>query len=201
MSYEGLTFVGNRAVAHLGGNIKEGDPFTFSPGVWDYVINRFALGSILDLGSGMGYAAEYFFKKGIRVVAVDGMDENVSNSVYPTVQIDLTKSAVRCNVDLVHCQEVVEHVDEKHLQNVLDSLSNGQFILMTHALPGQGGHHHVNLQPSEYWTAHLSRCGYVQMIEDTARMRRIAAAEGAIYLAQSGLLFARGGCIIGQGPK
>ena len=31
---------------------------------------------------------------------------------------------------------------------------------MTHALPGQPGHHHVNCQPIEYWVAVMQAFGF-----------------------------------------
>jgi 2-polyprenyl-3-methyl-5-hydroxy-6-metoxy-1,4-benzoquinol methylase len=76
MSYAGLTDVTDEAERHLGGNVLEGDPFTFSPNVWDYLIKRFALKTVLDLGSGMGHTANYFHRAGLQVVAVDGLKEN-----------------------------------------------------------------------------------------------------------------------------
>jgi SAM-dependent methyltransferase len=192
MNYQGLRFNTDANAVHLGGNVLEGDPFSYAPAVWNYVIGRFAIGSVLDLGCGLGHAAEYFFRKGLKVVAVDGLSDNVRNRLYPTVMLDITRGPVCCRVDLVHCQEVVEHIEELYLENLLVSLSAGQFILMTHAPPGQGGHHHVNLQPSEYWIAHLKRHGFSLLVEDTQRIRRLAAAEGAAYFSQAGLLFARG---------
>lgn len=190
MTYAGLSFKANEIEAHLGGNVAEGDPFTFSPSVWEYTINRFAVSSVLDLGSGLGYAAEFFFRKGLRVIAVDGLTENVRHAVYPTMKIDLCKSKVTCKVDLVHCQEVVEHIEEEHLDNLLSSLCCGKYVLMTHALPGQGGHHHVNLQPREYWVEHMRRRGFSCLEEDSNRIRNLALAEGARYVAASGLIFA-----------
>jgi hypothetical protein len=190
-SYDGLTFNTDDQAIHLGGNVREGDPYTYSPKVWDYVISRFAIGSVLDLGSGLGYSAAYFFRKGLRVVAVDGLEANVRGAVYPTIRVDITQSKVICPVDLVHCQEVVEHIEERYLGNLLDSICNGKFVLMTHALPGQGGHHHVNLQPSQYWIDHMHERGFTHLVEDSLRVRRLAESEGAMYLQSSGLLFAR----------
>jgi hypothetical protein len=103
--------------------------------------------------------------------------------------IDLTMSHVACSVDLVHCQEVVEHVEEKHLENVLLSLCCGKFIAMTHALPGEEGHHHVNCQPDEYWIQHLETRGCSFLSTDTDRIRSIAQSEGALFMAKSGLVF------------
>jgi SAM-dependent methyltransferase len=155
MSYQGTRVVVSASEPHLGGNIAEGDPFTFSPTVGDYLISRFAVNSVLDLGSGSGYAADYFFRRGLKVVAVDGLAENCRKAKFPTMCCDLTKTSVLCRVDLVHCQEVAEHIESAFVDNFLESLTCGKFIVMTHAVPGQGGHHHVNEQPASYWTEAL----------------------------------------------
>lgn len=190
MTYAGLSFSADGSEPHLGGNVIQGDPFTYSPAVWEYTINRFAVSSVLDLGSGLGYAAEYFFRRNMRVIAVDGLKDNVRKAIYPTLKVDLCRSPIVCKVDLVHCQEVVEHIEEKYLDNLLSSLGCGRFVLMTHALPGQQGHHHVNLQPSEYWIEHMRRRGFSYLEEDSNRVRHLATSEGARYVAASGLLFA-----------
>jgi SAM-dependent methyltransferase len=189
MTYAGLKSMYNNLEPHLGGNIIEGDPLTFSPNVWNYVIERFAIESVLDLGSGLGYSSDYFFKKGLKVVAIDGMAENIECALYPTVQFDLTKGVINCKVHLVHCHEVVEHIEEKFLENVLKSLTSGKIILLTNALPSQGGIHHVNEQPTEYWIKHLERYNCHLLVEDTNRIRNIAKAEGSVYLANTGTLF------------
>lgn len=189
MLYAGLRSVKSDLCSHLGGNILEGDPLTFAPNVWDYVISRFGIKSVLDIGSGVGYSANYFFNKGMKVVAIDGLPENTQNAIYPTVEFDLTKGIVKCRVDLVHCQEVVEHINEEYLDNVLRSLTAGKFILLTNALPGQGGFHHVNEQQTEYWIKHLERYNCHLLHEDTRRIRAIALAEGAKYLADTATIF------------
>lgn len=190
MSYEGLVSETDASNPHLGGNIREGDPFTFAPSVWRYVIERFSIKSVLDLGSGIGYSSHFFHRAGLQVIAVDGLPSNVERAVYPTLQLDLTKTPAYCRVDLVHCQEVVEHIEEKYVENVLRSLACGKFILMTHASVGQGGHHHVNEQSDEYWVQHLRRHDCELLVEDTKRVRALAAADQALYLSRTGLVFA-----------
>jgi SAM-dependent methyltransferase len=149
MTYRGLVTITNSKQPHLGGNVLQGDPFTYSPLVWDYVVKRFCIESVLDLGSGIGYAAAHFHHMGLKVVAVEGAMANVTRSFYPAVCHDLSLGPVKTKVDLVHCQEVVEHVEARYLEHLLDSLATGRVILLTHALPGEGGHHHVNEQPAE----------------------------------------------------
>jgi SAM-dependent methyltransferase len=191
MAYEGTTKVEARDAPHLGGNIREGDPFTFCPRVWDYVIDRFCIESMMDLGSGVGTAARYFFKRGVRAIAIDGLAANVAMSCYPAICHDLTKGPVVSSVDLVHCHEVVEHIEQQYLGSLLASLACGRIILMTHAQPGQGGHHHVNLQPATYWIEHISARGYNLMADDTERIRELARQDGAVYMQSTGMLFHR----------
>jgi hypothetical protein len=187
----GMTMIVPQNTPHLGGNIKEGDPRTFCPRVWDYVIQRFCIGSVMDLGSGAGNAADWFFKKGVRTIAVDGLSANIPLSFYPAVCHDLTKGPVVTSVDLVHCQEMVEHIEERYLGSLLSSLACGRVILMTHALPGQGGHHHVNEKAADYWINHIQARGYNLMVEDTNRVRGIAKQERAVFMERSGLIFHR----------
>lgn len=176
--------------SHLGGSVIGGDPFTWCPNVWSYVISRFAVTSAMDLGSGSGNASLWLFRKGIQVVSVDGFRDSVSTALYPAVQHDITTGPLYTKVDLVHCQEVVEHIEEQYLSNLIETLVCGKVILLTHALPGQLGHHHVNLKPSEYWIEKIENRGCKLLAEDTKRVRDIAKKEGAIYMADTGMVFA-----------
>jgi len=76
------------------------------------VIERFCITSVLDLGSGIGNAAFWFFKKGLQTVAIEGLPANIPYSFYPAICHDLTKGPVITKVDFVHCQEVVEHIED-----------------------------------------------------------------------------------------
>jgi hypothetical protein len=187
--YGGLQAEADPASPHLGGSVRGGDPFTHAPSVWDYCIARFGLTSVMDLGSGAGTAALYFHRRGIQVLAVDGLRQSVQASLHPAMQHDLTRGPVVTKVDMVHCQEVVEHIDAHYLPHLLDSLSTGRIILMSHAVPGQTGHHHVNCQPSEYWVDQLGRHGCALLAEDSRRVRALGERDGAIYLAHTGLVF------------
>lgn len=184
-----MTYVTNTEQPHLGGNIDSGDSWTYCPRVWDYVLDRFAVKSVLDLGSGTGIAAAYFARQGRSVIAVEGLIDNIKNSLYPAILQDITQRPVVAPVDLVHCHEVVEHIDEQYLDNLLTSLMNGRIIVMTAAGPDQPGHHHINLQPLEYWINHLQARGCRYLEDDSRRVREIARQEGAWHMARSGMVF------------
>lgn len=188
MAHEGLAHVADKNETHLGGNISVGDPHSYSPATWKYLIERFAIKSILDVGAGLGYAAHWFHQNGIPTVGIEGLPWNCEHSVYPLVHADLTKGSVYCPVDMVHCVEMVEHLEEQYLENLLGTLCNGKIIVMTNALPGQGGYHHVNCQPTQYWVDHLKKRGCTVSRDDTEKVRALAKTEGAMHLARTGMV-------------
>lgn len=54
--------------------------------------------------------------------------------------------------DLVQSLEVAEHLPESSATGFVETLtSHGDVILFSAAPPGQGGAHHINEQPYEYW--------------------------------------------------
>ena len=193
LSYGGLETTFDTAQPHLGGGIKLGDPYTWCPSVWDYLIARFGIETAMDLGSGCGNAAAYFHRKGVRVIAVEGHEASVRGSLYPAIRHDLSTAPVVTRVDLVHCHELVEHIEPACLDHLLSSMLSGRIIVMTHAVPGQPGHHHVNLQPQAYWVSQFERRGAVLLEEDSRRIRELARRDQAPYMAATGLVFANTG--------
>jgi hypothetical protein len=63
--------------------------------------------------------------------------------------------------DLVQCLEVAEHLPERAADGLIDSIvRHGDVVLFSAAVPGQGGTHHVNEQPVEYWRDKFAARGY-----------------------------------------
>jgi len=175
----------------LGGNIRHGDVSTFIPNFWRYMIDRFAIRSMLDVGCGEGHAVKFFYKNGVAAHGIDGLRSNVERAVFPIALHDLLERPYVMPVDFVWSCEVAEHILPEKVGNYLDTLANGMVIAMTHALPDQGGHHHVNCQPDEYWIELLQARGY-QLERSQPIYRQIAQREGTPnFFAQSGLVFCR----------
>jgi SAM-dependent methyltransferase len=185
-----MTAVVDAERADLGGNLRHGDDHTFCPTVWSYLIDRFAIRSVLDVGCGEAHAVAWFNRLGVYAVGVDGLPLNVNRAVHPIVHHDLTGGPFTMPVDLVWSCEVAEHIDVAHLLSYLETLTNGKVVAMTHALPGQGGHHHVNEQPAEYWIEHMERRGY-RLHPCTDIVRNLAADPWMTYFRQTGLVFVR----------
>lgn len=176
----------------LGGNLRAGDSCSFTPTLWRYLIDRFGVRSMLDVGCGEGHAVAFFKRHGVDAHGIDGLLLNVQRAVCPIALHDLTQGPYTMPVDLVLCVELVEHIEERYLDPLIQTLTNGQIIAMTHCLPGvDGGHHHVNLQPKEYWVKHVQGKGYT-LATDNDLYRTIANAEtGMKYFSQSGLVFVK----------
>jgi len=188
MGYK-LTVVKDAEKPHLGGNSVQSNPNTFGPDAYKYIIDKYNIKSVLDVGSGYGHAAKWFADQGIETTAIEGLQINCDNAVHPTVCVDLTESSFIKEVDMVYCVEVVEHVDEKYIKNVVDTLCCGKYIFMTHGLPGQRGHHHVNNQLPEYWINHFAARGYVEVKEDSKKIRELSGTGK--HIRESGMFFAK----------
>lgn len=84
-------------------------------------------------------------------------------------------------------REFVEHAEERFVPNILATFARCRYVAMTHALPGQGGHHHVNEQHSGYWIEKLASVGHVYDDATTQEARSIC--EPATFARRTLLLF------------
>ncbi len=175
----------------LGGNIRHGDINTFHPKLWNLLIDRFAIRSMLDVGCGEGHTVRYFSRHGIFAHGIDGLISNVRRAVIPIAHHDLLEAPYTMPVDLVWCCEVAEHISEDKVHNLIDTLANGNIVAMTHAVPGQDGHHHVNLKDDNYWIDLMEARGYI--LDPSNQAFRELAREPHLhtFFAISGLLFIR----------
>lgn len=185
---------------HLGGNNELLNRHTFCPESWSYVIDKYKIKSVLDVGSGYGHAPKWFSDKGLTAFAIDGLQKNVDNAIYPTTKVDLIEDSYTAEVDMVNCIEVVEHVSEEFLDNLLETLCCGKYIFMTHGVPGQRGHHHVNCQWQEYWIEHIEARGFTWNEEDSKTIKKLCTgskfnAENGMHINESGLFFVKNGIV------
>lgn len=172
---------------HLGGYIPGGDPATVYEALWQALIDD-GVESIIDVGCGDGVALRYFAARGVTVVGVDGIeqpDDRILQHDYTTGPLALPEA------DLAWSCEFVEHVEERYIANFARTFQCARTLLMTHAMPGQGGWHHVNCQPSTYWIDRLSEYGFEYDERLTKWSRDLAGLNPhpANHYARSGLAF------------
>jgi hypothetical protein len=166
---------------HLGGNIRGGDPNTWCPELWDYLISAFNPKTLCDVGCGEGYLIEYFQKKGITVRGIDGLPDNKYNSPVAVrdkiiIHDYQNKQPEILFYDMVISCEFVEHVDEIYSINYLDQFKECKHLAFTHAVPDQPGHNHVNCKDDKYWIAVMKALGFEVIPVITAMARKLAGA-------------------------
>lgn len=183
---------------HLGGYIDGGDEGTWYPELWDWAIARWGARSVMDIGCGQGHSSKYFLERGCAVRGLDGSRQAIAQSVIPgqAVLHDFCEGPrlEPGTWDLVWSCEFLEHVERRYLPHLLATFAQaGRAILVTHALPGQDGHHHVNCQAPWYWIEWLERLGFRCSVAATIQARKLALSDyqGKKFFAESGLVFVR----------
>lgn len=164
---------------HLGGAYECGDANTIMPDVWGYLLVKYEIKSVLDVGCGFGHAMKWFAEHGLcEVKGLEGWKEAIAKSIAPPGSVlehdfeDRAPLPVAQPFDLGWCAELLEHVDSMHLFRVFEALHLCRYVVATHAEPGQAGHHHVNCQTTDYWIDQFRVYGFEHRAEETALLRR-----------------------------
>lgn len=171
-----------------GGNKLGGDSLTFEPELWKWMIDRYGIGTVLDVGCGEGHSLEWFINNGMSGVGVDCIAQNVHSGITGVrVLADMEESPLYVGgSDLSWCCEVAEHIIPECVYNLMWTLAQSRVVAMTHALPMAVGHHHVNLQDDGYWIEKAENVGLRYMKDETELARSIARDA---YFRRSGLIF------------
>jgi len=180
---------------HLGGYIvgvgSSGDPNSYATEVWDWMIKS-GVRSVIDIGCGEGHSTKYFIDRGIECRGVEGGEKAYNNSQVKEhlVLHDYTESEYipEKDFDAVWCCEFVEHVEEKFINNFINTFTKASKIFLTHALPGQLGYHHVNCKSSEYWIDKIESHGYKYNADLSLYLRSIT---NKIHVKNTLLVFER----------
>lgn len=169
---------------HLGGHC--GITHVDAP-VLQLLRDRYGVRSMLDVGCGPGGMRQVAAALGITWEGVDG---DPACKAPDVIVHDYTGGGLWWSaVDLVWSVEFVEHVAPSARDNFLATFEAGRVLFMTHALPGQIGHHHVNCQPPAYWIDALQARGWTLDAEATLAARMVATDQ---YTRATGLVFTRG---------
>jgi hypothetical protein len=129
--------------------------------------------TISDLGAGGGWYTDYFNKTGLKSHAYDASPVRPNHVKY----IDLTKPIDIETRDWTISLEVGEHISKKYEDVYLNNICKGEGVLLSWAVPGQGGNHHVNLQTNEYIISKLKSRGYTYLPELSTLLRNKASFD------------------------
>lgn len=122
--------------------------------------------SVLDVGCGAGAWLAAYLEAGVADVSgVDGsyvrpQQLMIEPSQFRAVDVSGPFRLSR-TFELVQCLEVAEHLDPGSSATLVDNLAaHGSAVLFSAAPPGQGGEHHVNERPYEFWRGLFAQRGY-----------------------------------------
>lgn len=167
--------------AHLGGShVTQVDAYTFLPDIWDRLIARYKIASVLDVGCGSGFSTKWFIDHGLRALGIEGDPAclaarrcdtifNHDFTIGPFVPVE--------QWDLGWTAEFVEHVEEQFIPNWMAALQRCRYVAMTFATPGQGGHHHVCERPEQFWLDRFAAAGFEHVLEETVALRATSKGE------------------------
>lgn len=174
--------------AHLGGHENETH---VDDGALSFMITKYGVKSYLDVGCGPGGMVELALEKGLDALGIDGdftLVRKYPNFVlhdYTTGPAPLPEGKL---FDLGWSCEFLEHVEEKYSANYMNSFSRCKRIIVTHALPGQGGHHHVNERDVNYWFHKFAEHGFLLDLKTTNEVRQVSTMLQR-YIRHNGLVF------------
>jgi tryptophanyl-tRNA synthetase len=134
----------------------------------------FVLETIIDVGCGNGSYTFYLRSQGFDVDGFDGNPFTLDITYGECGVVDFADPVNLWARDLVLCLEVAEHIpkdrEEIFIENILAPMSD--YVIISWAIPGQGGLGHVNCRDNEYVEAIFSYWGYNHLKEWSDRMRK-----------------------------
>ena len=84
-------------------------------------------------------------------------------------------------VDFLLCLEVCEHVPKEYEQNLIHNIdkhiSENGLLVLSWAIPGQGGLGHVNCQTNDYCIKLFNNLGYTYLQNDSNYLRKYASVH------------------------
>lgn len=138
--------------------------------------------TFLDIGCGPGGQIDIAESLGLKAYGLDGdpfMAKNAKVTLcdFSVSKVD-TSSMEYSSYDIGWSTEFLEHVEAEYIENFMSAFEICKYVVFTHATPGQGGYHHVNEQPFEYWKKIFEDYGFeydeglTKKIKEASTMRK-----------------------------
>lgn len=116
---------------------------------------------VVDVGCGEGFFGKAFDERGAQVVGIEG---EWAAPIITHASCDLADELPDFDsdaFDLAVCLEVAEHLPPERAAGFVSELCGlAPWVLFSAAIPGQGGHGHLNEQWPSYWVKLFAENGY-----------------------------------------
>jgi hypothetical protein len=189
----GCNFIVDPQKPHLGGNMGGGDQGTdFSKDLWPWMVAKYKPKRILDVGCAEGHALRAFRALGVETVGLEGLPQNASKCPPPVIVHDLTLGSRQVqDIDLIWCCDVVEHIEERFVENILNTFRCADIVALCHGTESMAhsGWHHVNNQTVGYWAEKMRSAGFKLDEEGTKESHAVTA--GRSYWPDSGRIWVK----------
>ena len=190
----GCNFIVDPQKPHLGGNMGGGDQGTdFSKDLWPWLVQKYQPKLILDVGCAEGHALRAFRSLGVHTVGLEGLAQNAKKCPQPTYVHDLTQGwyVPLEKIDFVWCCDVVEHIEERFVENILKTFQCAPRVALCHGTEtmAHSGWHHVNNKSVEYWAERMKSAGFV--LDEAGTAESHAVTKGRSYWPDSGRIWVR----------
>ena len=169
--------------AHLGGHYgRTAMPTT----TFDFIVDKFNIKTVIDVGCGPAGMTVYGNYKNVHMLGIDG-DTSITPQEYIRFH-DYTVGPLELDqtFDMAWSTEFLEHVYDTYIPNFMQSYQKAKYVFCSAAPPGQGGHHHVNEQPLEYWYKVFDQYGFDH---DFETMEEICKTSGDKLVIRNGMFF------------
>jgi hypothetical protein len=117
---------------------------------------------IIDVGCGLGLYAQVIRDTWSYCDAVDGNPDTPTLTNGKGSILDISVPQQIHDYDGVLCLEVGEHLPKEKEQIFLNNITNirAKIVVLSWAIPGQGGDGHLNEQPNFYVSDEMKKRGY-----------------------------------------
>lgn len=172
---------------------QQNDSVASARGVLPTIIDVVEPKSILDVGCGVGTWLRVASELGVAdILGIDGdyVDRNMLHIPRESFKAhDLTKPFdTGRRFDLAISMEVAEHLPPESAESFVASLvAASPVVMMSAAIPGQGGVSHVNERWQDYWVGLFEKHNYE--VFDAVRPFVWARSDVQPYYAQNALLY------------
>lgn len=153
---------------------------TFDPSMARAIVNVLTLcnvNSVIDIGCGDGSYTYFMSGAGLVCVGYDGNPHTCMVTNGLCFNADFSEPQYLGMHDAALCLEVGEHIPAQYETIFLDNICRHaeKAIILSWAIPGQGGVGHVNEHSNEYVIGRLADCGWKHDAQLSQELRDAAS--------------------------
>lgn len=157
---------------------------------------QFDPGRVIEFGCGAGRFMDPLTERGVEVFGIDRSTKGFAASSLPIDHFavhDLRDPyETTREYDLALCIEVLEHIPAADAATAVASVAEAAPVaIVTAAPPGQGGTHHVNERPPDYWKEQFAAVDMRFDPEVTAAIADAIDPRALTWLTENLLVFER----------